>query len=176
MVWNQKRHISGREVSRCCGCCTFWVGALIGVTSCTFSPWTEMSKKYDYDYELSRLHNFHQGKYDSKLKPQRKIGHKTSNNHFCSYLSILHHFQWNQKGKVHMCNRFHWLEVEDQYILRLHNTADHSLRRRQFHCHRTFLCILPGMRIPCKQTCCSCWPGHYLLVARTGLYVRRRTC
>ena len=113
--------------------------------------------------------NFNQGKYNNGLKP-------VISTHFNSHLNILHHFQWNRKGKVHICNRFHWLEVEDQYILRLHNTADHSLRRRQFDCHRTFLCILPGMRIPCKQTCCSCWPGHHLLEARTGLRVRRRTC
>ena len=58
-MWDVKEptHYSkrvGREVSRCCGCplcCSFRV-LHIGITSCTFPPWTEMSKKNRYDMIL----------------------------------------------------------------------------------------------------------------------------
>ena len=58
-MWDVKEptHYSkrvGREVSRCCGCPSGLV-LHIGITSCTFPPWTEMSKKNGYVTSVKQL-------------------------------------------------------------------------------------------------------------------------
>ena len=57
-TWLLQEYLTLGTCSRCCGLAlSHGLVLYIGITSCTFPPWTELSKKnyydYDYDYDLA---------------------------------------------------------------------------------------------------------------------------